>query len=139
MQLPLPTAFPLCFHMYLQRADVPLPNLCFTTLTRQALSCPSLMITGPSFPCGFPPALHLFPARDSLDHFGKNIGKSHISNIKQQLIDRLELYRSMRKDKRKEARGMFSVRKKCPGLDVTKRKQGMYSKFLPQELSFPKG
>lgn len=29
----LPTAFTICFHMYLQRANVSLPSLCFATLT----------------------------------------------------------------------------------------------------------
>lgn len=126
--------------MDLQRADVSLPSLCFIILTSQALFCPSLIITGLSFPCSFPPPLHLFPARDSLDYFGKNIGKSHISNIKQQFTDRLELYRSMRKDKRKGARGQ-NVKKllKCTILDVVKSKQEMYSKILSQESSFTKG
>jgi len=74
----------------------------------------------------------------SLEHFCKNIGKSHISNIKQQLIGRMELYRSMGKDERKGAREVFSTRQKSSSLDVTKNKQEMCTKFLPQESNFPK-
>lgn len=49
------TAFTICFHTYLQRANVSLPSLYFATLTSKALSCPSLTIVGGlgSFPCSF--------------------------------------------------------------------------------------
>lgn len=123
--------------MYLQRADVSLPSFCFTILTSQALSCSSLMITAISLllpPC----TPSFFQAGILLTTFRKNIGKSQISNIKQQLSHRLELYRNIRKDKKKGARGVFSAHKKCIILDVAKSKQEIYIKFLPQELSFPK-
>lgn len=43
----------------------------------------------------------------SLEYFGKKICKSHVSNNKQQLIDRLELYRSIKKDEMKEQEECF--------------------------------